>query len=80
MPTKRQIAVRVDAETVEALERFRHHKRLQIGEMPSLAMIIRILLRDGLRDYMGIINAPRIEIRMPNTADAETRHVGTETA
>ena len=53
-----QLSVRVDAQTYEALLRFQRIKSLQIGESVSLALTLRILLRDGLRDYRESINAP----------------------
>ena len=57
--TEKQLSVRVDASMYEAVLRFQKHKSIQIGENVSLALALRIALREGLRPYLQSINRPK---------------------
>ena len=56
---ERQIAIRVDAQTYAAILRYQTIKSLQVGEALSVAMTVRILLRESLLDNAERINMPR---------------------
>ena len=61
-----QIATRVDSQTYAAILRYQQIKSLQLGERLSLAMTVRILLRESLLATVDAINLPR-----PNRVAAE---------
>ena len=64
---EKQIATRVDSQTYAAILRYQTIKSLQVGESLSVAMTVRILLRESLLDSLERINLPR-----PNRVATDT--------